>query len=287
MSFVKAFLTHGILVVFAGVAQAADYHSPRSAALGGSGHAGPLLNDAILLNPSFQSFLPTYSVGLNYLTFSGTPYTQSSQVVEPHGRNFNVSLQDGRSELFAAGVSYTQREDGTYIHVGAAKAAIRKLGFGLGAKFFFNNDLHTSGRDMTFSTSMIAADWLQLAFIVDNIFQNSEGTRRSMYRELILGVKFNVMGIVLLYFDPHTAPDLPGDAKYGHESGIEFVVLQDLFLRLGAYRNALVPSQGRRGRGYGAGIGWVAPRISLDYGVSRMLDPVQATAHTFGATMYF
>ena len=38
-------------------ANASDYQSPRTAALGGAGHASPLLNDAIYLNPSFSSFM--------------------------------------------------------------------------------------------------------------------------------------------------------------------------------------------------------------------------------------
>ena len=39
---------------------AADFQSPRTAALGGAGHAAPMLNDAIYLNPSFVSFMPSY-----------------------------------------------------------------------------------------------------------------------------------------------------------------------------------------------------------------------------------
>lgn len=270
-------------------ALAAEVQSPRTAALGGAGHAAPLLNDAIFMNPSFSSFLPTYSFGVNYATFSGTSEALPNQTVgDPfRGRNFSVSIQDGRSELFQAGVAYTKRVDETMVHVGASKAVIKKLGFGLGAKFFFNDPNKGSGRDGILSITGIPLPWLQASFIVDNVFQHQASMNRGLYREYILGTRFNVKNILIGYFDPHLTPELPGEKQFGYESGLEFVMMSDLFIRLGMFRNSVVPYLNSRSRGFGAGVGWVAPRISFDYGLSRAIEPIAATAHSFGATVYF
>ena len=267
-------------------AYCSDVHSARTASLGGAGHAGPLLNDAIFLNPGFASFLPTYSAGFNYLTYKGPPITEPPPEVDPHGRNYSVSVQDGRSPLFQLGVGYSVRDDGSFVHIGASKAFIQRVGFGLGSKFFFNNSSMKNGTDAILSFAGIASDWFQTSLTIDNLFQTAAGLQRNLYREFVLGTKFNVMGIVLCYFDPHMAPINPL-GSYGHELGLEFVVFQDFFLRMGQFKNSTIPHEGKYGNGYGLGAGWVAPRLSLDYGLEREITPRATTAHVFGATAFF
>ena len=267
-------------------AHGSDVHSARTASLGGAGHAGPLLNDAIFLNPGFASFLPTYSAGFNILTYSGPPITQPPPEVDPHGRDYSVSVQDCRSELFQLGVGYSKRDDGSFVHLGASKSFIQRLGFGLGSKFYFNNTNYRNGSDAILSFAGIASEWLQTSLTIDNLLQTSAGMDRNLYREFVLGTKFNVMSIVLIYCDPHLAPSNPA-GSFGHETGIEFVVMQDFFLRAGAFKNATIPFEGKYGRGYGLGAGWVAPRLSLDYGMEREVEPRQNTSHVFGATAFF
>ncbi len=257
-----------------------DFQSPRSIGLGGSGHAAPLLNDSIFLNPSFASFLPTYSFGANYLAFSNPDATSN-------GKYLNFSVQDGRSELFQAGAAYTQRVDGTFIHIGASKSFVHRFGFGLGGKFFFNHKTFAAGRDANISTTAIVSEWLQAAAILDNVFETQEGLNRGLYREMILGLKFNINSILMVYLDPHYTPSLPIPERKGFEAGVEFVFMSDLYLRLGYYKNATIAYEATRGRGFGAGVGFVAPRLSIDYGFSRVLEPALATAHTIGATVYF
>jgi len=282
------------LALFSVSTEASDFHSPRSAALGGAGHAGPLLNDAIYLNPSFTSFLPTYSISASFLLFSGPPVKTPLGDADYHGRYYNLSVQDGRTELFQAGVGYTVRENFNTLHIGASKSFIKKLGFGAGMKFFFPHKEGTSGaQDITLSTTWATTGWLQLALVADNMLQTERSKSFGLYREILIGSKINIMGIVMLYFDPHYTPDLPDSSlRFGHELGLEVTLLSDIFFRLGNFRNAKVPFQaGAHGRGYGIGIGWVAPKISLDYGISRVIESYEglprATAHTFGATVFF
>ncbi|MCM2279115.1 MAG: hypothetical protein NDJ89_13650 [Oligoflexia bacterium] len=266
---------------------ASDFHSPRTAALGGAGHAGPILNDAIYLNPSYVSFLPSYSLAFNFQWFDGGGTLPSGES-ELHGRTWNLSIQDGRSELFQAGAAYTHRDNGNFIHVGASKAVVNRMGLGLGWKFFRPLDGSRAGiHDAIFSTTVLAASWLQVVGIVDNLFESEEGRRYGLYREFILGAKANVMGIALIYFDPHHTPNLP-EGAWGHELGIEFTPYTDFFIRFGNFRNAALPHLDQlRGHGYGFGLGWISPRISFDYGLSRVLSGPAYTVHSAGATLYF
>ena len=107
----------------------------------------------------------------------------------------------------------------------------------------------------------------------------------AMYREFILGMKFNVMGLLLIYVDPHYATSAP-DA-FGHEAGLEIPIMGDFFLRMGSFRNATVPWLNLRGQGYSAGAGWIGPRLTIDFTVHRTLEPILATTYNTGFAITF
>lgn len=241
-----------------------------------------MLNDATFLNPSYISFLPTYSLAINY----GWYKNAEPPSVSSHGRNYSVGIQDGRSELFQGGASYTQREDGTFVHLAASKALDKQFSVGIGGKFFFNDDIRPSGKDLSAAATWIVSHALQLAVTADNVLQADASKARGMFREYALGTKVNLNSMVLLYADPHYAPDRP-NTKYGWQAGAELVATSDFLIRGGVFRNSSVPFAGQRGRGFGLGIGWIGPRISFDYGLERLQKPFTATTHQIGATMYF
>ena len=275
------------------VTPASDYHSPRTAALGGAGHAGPMLNDALYLNPSFGSLLPSYSFSFGFVKFRSDDLISTPDGISNYyGRNYNLSLQDGRSELFQAGTGYTKREDGSTLHMGASKAVIKELGFGIGGKIFFpRNDTDMKLNDMSFSMTGVPSDWFQSSLTIDNLVQSAHGRSLNWLREFILGTKFNIMEMLMLYIDPHYVPALSTGQRFGYELGMELALMKDLFFRLGEYKNSTIPYQSNRGQGFGIGIGWFAPRISFDYAYSRNLHSFSnlpaTNAHTFGFTAYF
>ena len=266
-------------------ALASDFHSPRTDALGGAGHAAPLLSDAIYLNPSFGSFAQVHSLSFNYLTFGGGTINTPQGPTDFYGHNINVSMLDGTAEnLFQAGVGYTRREDVTLIHIGTSKSIVDKYGVGLGGKIILPNDFSgTRYADATFSVSGIITDWIQSSLIIDNIWETLPA--QGFYREVILATRFNVMKILMLYFDPHWTPSLA--SPYGYEAGIEFPFMSDLFLRGGMFKNSTIPYQAQKGDGYGVGFGWLAPKLSLDYSYSRVLIPIASYSHNVGATLFF
>jgi len=140
--------------------------------------------------------------------------------------------------------------------------------------------------DMIFSTQFVATTSLQVSFIADNLVQNSVAEQYNFYREFTIGTKYNALGIVSLYYDPHYAPSV-GASRFGWEGGIEFPLFEDFSLRGGLYQNSKVPSLNNRGNGWGTGLGWMAPRISFDYAFSRETDPLEDSEHTIGTTIYF
>ncbi len=275
------------IIYYCTVSFASDFHSPRTEALGGAGHASPLLSDALYLNPSFTSFTQTHAFSLNYLLFSGPPITTANGPTDYYGNNLNMSVIDGTSEsLFQAGVGYTRRDDATLIHVGASKSIIQRFGVGIGAKFVFpKNSVYTRFTDANLSFTALVSSWFQSSIIVDNLFE-SANPALNFKREFILGTKFNVNPFFLLYLDPHFTPTLSQD-KFGYQAGVELPFFKDFFVRLGLFKNSMVPFQAIRGNGFGFGGGWIAPKLSLDYAFSHVLSPQAATVHNFGFTVYF
>jgi hypothetical protein len=265
-------------------ALASDFQSPRTAALGGAGHAAPLLNDAIYLNPSFGAFLPSYSIGVNYDFYHGDPQANGTDYI--HGHDLNLSIQDGRSQMFQAGVGLTLRNYDKILNIGASKAAIKQLGFGLGAKITFPNDpSFNSAHDMTASVSFVATEWFNVSGIVDNILDSSDAREQGLYREYILGTKFNIKKIMMIYVDPHLSNAPQG--SYGYEAGVELTVLEDLYIRGGDFHDSNIPElENTRGNGYSVGLGWISPRFSLDYALKHVLAPVINIQNSIGFTLY-
>ncbi len=276
-----------ISVPFTQTAHGADFESPRIAALGGASRAGPLLNDAIFLNPSFVSFLNTYSLSANYLMFNAGS-ENAAGYSDFNGHLLSLSIQDGRSDLFQAGMALTRREDAAIAHIVASKALIpSKLSVGLDTKLILPND--GSGEklfDGGLSASYVFFPWFQASIGLDNLLQATSTRARGFYREVSLGTKFTLEGIAWFFLDPHWTPDLPVDNR-GFNAGIELPLLNDFFLRLGKFNDSYVAFENRTGSGYGFGLGWLGPKISFDYAFQRVISPLSGSAHIFGLTIYF
>ena len=268
----------------------ADFRSPWTVALGGSGRANPILNDAIYLNPSFAAFLPVYSWSGNFKALG-----------EGRGRAYSVSVLDGRSELFQAGLGYQVRDQYTAAHFGGGYKLNPKLTVGAGIKLFFSKDKATLSNFREFSASATYAptDWLQLAAVAENLDRTPEMAALGMERELILGSRLKITDKVMLYADPHfklgsslrasttAITGNLGKVMTGYEAGAELAVFKDFYFRFGKFKNASIIEQKGRASGLGYGVGWVSPRISLDYAIEHTMLPVDQVTHTSGATFYF
>lgn len=259
---------------------AADFHSARTAALGGAGHAGPMLTDAIFLNPAYASFIPN-------TIFSGS-------MGSPDGRSptYSVAIQDGHGDFaFQAGFAYTRRADVNLLSFGASKSFIKRMGFGLGGKWVVpTSPDQPQFADSTLSFSTFFSDWLQVSATIDNLIQLQAASTAGFYREIVIGSKVNLLGIALVYIDPHWTPALPAQYAWGVEGGLELPILKDFFLRAGLFKNANLPQMLTRGDGFGLGAGWLAPRLAIDYGFQRALSDWKggsAFVHQVSMSVFF
>jgi hypothetical protein len=80
----------------------------------------------------------------------------------------------------------------------------------------------------------------------------------------------------------------PFQASYLHcHVGAEIPLAEDFFLRAGLNKNALQPSVGIYGDGFGAGLGWVGPKLSLDFAMERTTVPMDVVGTHFSMTIYY
>ncbi|MBS1962273.1 MAG: hypothetical protein JST04_08665 [Bdellovibrionales bacterium] len=268
-----------LALAFVSNAYAADYHSPRAASLGGAGHAAPLLNDAIYLNPAMIAMLPAYSVSVSHESISGPDNTEPQALVQ------NASIQDGTNPVFSAGIGYTRKTYGREVGFGVASRISQQYSAGVGGRFLFGSDSRNSAMDTSISGAGEPIDWLQTGFIVDNLVENVKLTNGwNQYREFTLGLKANVMKMLFLYVDPHVTPSKPGDT-FGWEAGFELPLMSDLFLRGGMNKNSFQPALGGYGHGHAFGLGMAFPRISLDLAVTRTYEPARTNSLLFSVTI--
>jgi hypothetical protein len=276
----KNTLTHLIIfgLLFSSQVFAIEYQSPRTLALGGAGRGGPLLNDSIYLNPSYASFTPIYSMSGGYTWFNS-------------GRNYNVSVQDSRTEMLQAGVGYTRREQNSAFNLGVSKQVIAQLGFGLASKFIVDDHSNKLTSDFMFSSAYIATQFLYSAIIVDNLLQTADGKARNLYRTFYLGLKLIPTKEVEFYIDPLYSPDYPGGKKLGISAGVELGLLSDFYFRAGRFVDAEISYLNTRGEGWGIGAGWIGPKINFDYAIHRVtsdhLGHGLTTAHSLTTTIFF
>jgi hypothetical protein len=257
---------------------ATDYHSPRAAGLGGAGHAAPLLNDGIYMNPAMMALLPAYSISASHESASGPDGSEPKSIVQ------NASIQDGTNSLFQAGVGYTRKSYGREINLGASTRILTQYGVGMGGKFLFGSDSRPSAQDATLSGVGGPVEWLMVGFTIDNVLETPNTKAWGQYREIILGTKANIQKLLLLYLDPHVVPSLAGQ-KTGYEAGVEIPLMVDLFIRAGLNKNSFQPHLGQYGDGFGFGAGWASPRISFDAAMTRTTLPVRTNNILFSITI--
>jgi hypothetical protein len=266
-----------LYLISSGTAAAVEYQSPRTLGLGGAGRAAPLLNDAIYLNPSHASFTPIYSLYGGYVGFE-------------NGRNYNVSVLDSRTELFQAGLGYTVRERDAVVNVGASKQVIERLGVGLGSKMLLGRNGERPLSEMSFSTSFIALPWMYTSLIIDNLIEDRARMGKGLYRTAFLAFKFIPTKKVEFFVDPLYSPSYDRGPKAGYSAGLELGMLEDFYLRLGKFQDGEVAHLGTRGSGLGFGLGWIAPKLNVEYALCRTQSTHTAggdVAHSGALTIFY
>lgn len=267
-----------ILLSLSTTVQAVEYQSPRTLGLGGAGRGAPLLTDAIYLNPAYSSFITSYSLHAGYLWFE-------------EGRNYNVSIQDSRTEMFQAGIGFTRREQNAVLNIGASRTVVDRLGFGLGSKIVFDDGTGERTTNFLFSTTFLASNWMYASLIIDNLLEGDSSRARNLYRNFYLGFKFFALKELLIYVDPVYSPNYPYGNKAGFSAGAEFAMMADFFLRVGKFVDGEVAYLNTRGDGWGIGLGWLGPKVNFEFALHRVTSDHRQhknhAAQTTSVTIFF
>jgi hypothetical protein len=276
------------MALFAGYAQelkASEFQSPRVAAMGGAGRAGPLSTDAIYLNPSYIPHIPLHVLSLNYINYRGA----GGDYYAPTGHVLNAAFQDGtKNSFFQAGLGYTRFTQGAMFHLGVAAEVNPNWSIGISAKLIQPNFQYLSQIvNGSLSMTWVIAKMFRAAVIADNLLKT--GLDQGLLREVTLATKFSFGSDVSLYVDPHWYPDLGRyPDSFGLEAGLEVFLSEIICFRAGAFRNSKPNFQSQRREGAALGLGFVFPRTAIDYSISRGLGKAQlGYAHNVAISVYF
>lgn len=274
-SFLAAFLFFCFLFLLPVILlRAADFQSARVSGLGGAGYGFPFLTETIYFTPAALPFSQTQALsgeGVWYQPHSGSDFQHDI---------WDVAILDADpAALFQAGVGYLQRPEARWLHVSAGKKVIGNWSLGLGWKMKFpRGSAISKTQDLSLSVLAPPHPVVQTSLSIDGLFQ------KTSQREMIFGSRWNLSSWAVFYADLHRRGS-PFDHPWGYAMGLELPVFQDLFIRGGQFYqiNSIQPILSR---GYAFGLGWLAPRLSLNYSTSWVKEPQPIRVHQLGMSVF-
>jgi len=265
---------------------ALDFQSSRTLSLGQTGRGGALLTDTIQLNPSLLGFQSAFALSGTYNWFSSTASPQSS-----NNRTLNAAVIDGKNEYVSAGLSYTRRIDLDMIHVGLGKRVLPWLSIGATAKRFNtrSNSVAVEGRQVAdfeggVSTSVALPKEtvglpIQFGATLDNIRHLAGHEAYIGPRQAGVGTKVTVNNMLMLYADyVRSFSRIKGDYNEYH-GGAELALGSEFYARGGLF--------GKNQSGFSYGVGWVGPKIGVNYGFQYQKELAdRARVHAITVDLY-
>ncbi len=259
---------------------ALDFQSARTLSLAGGGRGGALLEDTTTLNPSMLGFYPISSI-------SGT-----LDWIKPGNgtRMFHVGVIDGRNEYVAAGISFTRNQEVDVFHLALAKQALPWLSFGVHAKRFTTRQEQLpplvksiTGYDYGVSASVATPKdmlaWpVQVGITADNLIHTAGYEQYVGPKQYAIGAKTNIKDILLLYADFVEGVFSGKGALPAYSGGAEISLGNDFYIRGGGF--------GFRDKGWGAGGGWVGPKVGLNYGYQKQTLEISNFQHAVTMDIY-
>lgn len=260
--------------------QAADYWSPRTAALGGAGHAAPLLTDAIYMNPAMASFINGYTGSVSFTRFSGPDEN------EPKGRIRHFSVIDSTNPDFQSGLGFTQTSYGSLWHgILSRRFMDNLLAAGIGVKHLGGSGSRASSTNFSLGAISSPLPWAAIGLYIENLKQSPTTLQWSEYRSVTLGLKANIQNALMVYVDPRFAANLP--RSMGYSAGLEIPIVKDGFIRIGRSKNSFQPNLGSYGDGVGFGTGFIFPRFGIDFAHFRTTGPTRSEGSSLALSATF
>ena len=265
-------------------AEILDFQSARSLSLAGGGRGGPLLTDTIQQNAAFMGFQQVQSVQGTYNWLNLTPTVPS--VTQ---RVLNFSVMDGKNPYAQGGIALTRRPDFDIIHVAVARKITDWLSVGGIAKRFkarpameeISGDYtgYDGGVSLAIAPNPVGvAVPVQFGVSVDNLVRRSSDEARMGGRKVAVGMKANLKNILSVYGD-FVETFGKNTPTYPHYSAsAELSLGSEFYARGGLY--------GFKETGWGAGGGWMGPKIGINYGYQKKLTPRDGFEHALSIDIY-
>jgi len=244
-----------------------DYETTRLKSTAGAGVGSILMDEATVLNPAPIAF---YTNSALYVSQAGIDVTNqddpSAPAVSSKMRGFIIS--DSKGGLNGSISLFKQEENGDFrerMAVSLASPMGDKSAFGI--TYRKSTDLNITDKgQVTDKYSQIVVGVIHAItpetsiglLAIDPLKAKAEDTKG------IIGIQYLYKGFISLMFDIGSdyTQNLSDELLY--RAGIQFKVLNDFYLRVG-----LFDDKGLGEKGNGLGVGWVQPKLVIDFALKN------------------
>jgi len=248
---------------------------PRTLALSGGLGARINLNESLYFNPASSAHSRCFS------TDGGFAWQHQSQVPSRLD-NYYINAVDTENELFGGGIGYAKRTMGVAgseweIRGLVNKLATKKLGIGIGVSYL--NYTHYDQKNTNFNADLGLLFLLTQKTIVGATGRNLFGDSNDINTTSIdLGIRHTIWDFFSLSMDFEHR--FSKKIKVG--GALEMLYKNGFMLAVSLMRNQNIQTSF-----WGAGAGYIAPKISLIYGTMNSFSYPYSFMHSFSLRIFF
>lgn len=252
----------------------------RLKSTGGAGVGSILMDEATALNPAPIAF---FNMGSIYIQKSSADITTDEATDSPsitESDTMAAIISDAKGPLKGS-ISILKEEEGfnKRKRYSASFASIVGKKSSMGVTYRMTEDkLSQDGeayfednyKQTIFGVTHALSESFTLGFVVIDPFKVRPQDTRA-----ILGSQYIYQDFISVMLDMGTDYNLPMEEKFLYKGAIQFKVFTDFFVRAGLFND-----KGIGEKGSGAGIGWVQPRLVLDFALKNITQLEKATPDT-------
>lgn len=245
-----------------------EFETTRLKSTAGTGVGSVLMDEATILNPAPLAF---FNVGSFYLQKSGADSTLGDGESKSLGESDTVSFiaSDSKGRVNGS-ISYTKKthrfSDRKRWGVSFSSPVGDKSALGVSYRITTDN-LSENGisyseekyKQTVFGvTHALTSDFTMGLVFVDPFKAKPEDT------QALIGFQYLYKDFISLMFDSGADYNQPLSETILYRGAIQAKIFKDFYLRAGTFND-----KGKASKGSGAGVGWVQPRLVLDFGIKN------------------
>jgi hypothetical protein len=241
-----------------------DFETTHLKSMAGTGVAGILMEEAAFLNPASLAFFNTASA-FAQRDMLEIKDSKGNLIQKPKSTGFVVA--DGNASL-SGSLSYVNQTEGAYERkrwgLTTSAPLSKESAFGVSIRKSEDKNTLTNSTVDYYQTVIgithALSDKTSLGIVAYDAF-NSKGDETNAY----VGVQQAVFDYITAAFDlggDYNSDEISKSLIY--RGGLQVRVLNDFFLRFGAFNN-----KGREEKGNGMGLAWVQPRLAFEFALKN------------------